>query len=104
MKSPATASAASADIRLPTHAGHNPLPDVSTQVQHQVANRVFVRRAPCPDLIVVEPAQAVFDAGVKLAKLAHRVLQKQMGGGIHNQNYLALRMHSGGCTIAHQSI
>ena len=66
-----------ADIRLPTHRADDPLPDITAQMQHQVADRIFIFRAACPNLLRAKAAQAILDAAVKLPELAGGVIQEK---------------------------
>src|SRR6202167_2902306 len=74
-----------ADIRLPAHAGNDPLPYVSAQMQHQVAYGVFGFRAARPDLLLRQTAQAIFNAAAKLPQLARGEIEEHAIRGIHTQ-------------------
>src|SRR5580692_13001853 len=72
-----------AGIGLAPNAGDDPLPYVSAQMQHQIADGVFVFRATRPDLVFSQAAQAIFDAASGLTKLAGGVVEEEAVVGVH---------------------
>ena len=58
-----------ARIGHPSDAGDNPLTEVADQVEYKVADRVGIRVAPSPNLILREAGEAIENAPFLLAKV-----------------------------------
>ena len=64
-----------ANVRVASHTRNDPLPHVAAQVQHQVADGVFVLSAARPDLLYGELVQAGLNARGHLFQLARREVE-----------------------------
>lgn len=67
-------------VRQATDTRADPLPNIPAEVQHQIADCVFVFRITGPDLLGREARQAILNSAVKLFQLLGRKRQKYFVG------------------------
>jgi hypothetical protein len=72
------------------HSMHDPLANVSAQMQDEIADSVFMRRLALPDLLFTQPAEASLYAPGHLSQFARRIIKKKLCyHGLHNMDFLS---------------
>src|SRR6266568_2884133 len=70
-----------ARIGLAADAGDNPLPQIPSDMEQQVAYGILMIAVPHPDLPLIEPAHALPDTGKELLELTNRIIHEDAFNG-----------------------